>query len=119
MFSNSSTLAEGYLSQAHIDIAKGDFDTAKLMAEAAIEVNPRYFEAFNTLGICFIKGGDCIRALACFDISLQIQPNQPEANSNKAVALEILGEALGLKPIDPAYMPLGCAIFVEEDNKND
>jgi len=125
MFLNTTTLADWYLLQAHSAFAKGDYGAAKSMAEAAIKLNPRYFEAYNTLGICFGIENDCVGAIACFDASLNIEPNQTEANLNRVTALEILGEQLNLKPLDLKSMSAfgnettGCAIFVREDGNND
>lgn len=122
MFSNASQ-AERYLSQAHDALIRKDYGFAKMMAEAAVKMNPEFFEAHNTLGTCFIIAGDPLRALACFDASLKIQPNQKEAHFNRVTALEILGQRLNLKPLDLEALPefgkgtTGLAIFVKEEVK--
>ena len=125
MFLNTTKLAEQYLLQAHSDIVKGDFIGAKAKAKTAIKLNPRYFEAHNTLGACLSMDKDLVGALACFDTSLKIQPNQIEAKLNRVTVLEMLGERLNLKPVDLKSMSafgnetMGCAIFVKKDNNND
>lgn len=125
MFLNTTKLADQYLLQAHSDIVKGDFVGAKANAKTAIKLNPRYFEAHNTLGACLGMDKDFVGALACFDTSLKIQPNQIEAKLNRVTVLEMLGGLLNLKPLDPKSMSafgnetMGCAIFVKEDDKND
>lgn len=94
------------------------------MTEVTIKLDTRYFEAHNTLGICLSMDKDFVGALACFDAALKIQPNQIEANFNRVTALEMLGERLNLKPLDPKSMSafgnetMGCAIFVREDSNN-
>ena len=124
MFLNTTKLAEQYLLQAHSDIVKGDFVGAKAKAKTAIKLNPRYFEAHNTLGACLSMDKDLVGALACFDTSLKIQPNQIEAKLNRVTALEMLGERLNLKPLDLKSMAafgnetMGCAIFVREDSND-
>lgn len=125
MFLNTTKLADQYLSQTYSDIIKGDFVGAKANAEFAIKLDTSYFEAHNTLGICLSMDKDLVGALACFDTSLKIQPNQIEAKLNRVTALEMLGERLNLKPLDPKSMSafgnetMGCAIFVKKDNNND
>ncbi len=125
MVFDTSTLARRYLSQAHNALLEGDYGAAKSMAEAAIKLNPGFFQAHNTLGICFSIDKDFVKALACFDASLAIQPNQTEANINRVSVLEILGEQLNLKPLDLKSMPyfgnetMGLAIFVREEENND
>jgi tetratricopeptide (TPR) repeat protein len=125
MFDDNSPSANRYLSQAHDALLQGDFALAKTMAEDALKLNPRSYQAHNALGICFGVLSDYIGALACFDASLNIQPNQTEANINRVATLEMLGKQLNLKPLDPESMSafgdetMGCAIFVRGDDNND
>ena len=91
MFLNTSKLADWYLSQAHSALAKGDFVEAKANAKAAIKLDPRYFKAYNTLGICFGYANDFVSAIACFDKSIELKPNQTEAQINRITALIMQG----------------------------
>ena len=90
MFLNTTKLADWYLSQAHSALAKGNFITAKAMAEAAIKLDPS-FEAYNTLGVCFGSANDFKSAIACFDKSIELKPNQTEAQINRITALIMQG----------------------------
>ena len=83
-------LADQYLSQAHSALAKGNFITAKSMAEAAIRLDPS-FEAYNTLGLCFSSVDDFKRAIACFDKSIEIKPDQTDAQFYRTAALTMQG----------------------------
>ena len=91
-------LADQYLSQAHSALAKGNFITAKAMAEAAIKLDPS-FEAYNTLGVCFGSANDFKSAIACFDKSLEMKPDQTEAKVNRSTALIMQGKMARLYEI--------------------
>jgi len=104
MFLNTTKLAEQYLLQAHSDIVKGDFVGAKAKAKTAIKLNPRYFEAHNTLGACLSMDKDFVGALACFDASLKIQPNQIEANFNRVTALIMQGNSARLEELEKGHI---------------
>jgi tetratricopeptide (TPR) repeat protein len=91
-------LADQYLSQAHSALAKGNFITAKAMVEAAIKLDPS-FEAYNTLGVCFGSANDFKSAIACFDKSLEMKPDQTEAKVNRSTALIMQGKMARLYEI--------------------
>ena len=101
MFLHTAILTEWYLSQAHSVLDKGNFITAKSMAEAAIRLDPS-FEAYNTLGLCFSSVDDFKRAIACFDKSIEMKPDQTEAQINRITALIMQGERARLNELgDP------------------
>ena len=96
-------LADQYLSQAHSALAKGNFITAKAMAEAAIKLDPS-FEAYNTLGVCFGSANDFKSAIACFDKSLEMKPDQTEAKVNRSTALIMQGKMARLYEIAEGHV---------------
>jgi len=98
MFLNTSKLADQYLAQAHSALAEGNFITAKAMVEAAIKLDPS-FEAYNTLGVCFGSANDFKSAIACFDKSLEMKPDQTEAKVNRSTALIMQGKMARLYEI--------------------
>ena len=96
-------LADQYLSQAHSALAKGNFITAKAMVEAAIKLDPS-FEAYNTLGVCFGSANDFKSAIACFDKSLEMKPDQTEAKVNRSTALIMQGKMARLYEIAEGHV---------------
>ncbi len=103
MFDDNSSLANRHLSQAHSALAKGDFITAKSMAEAAIKLDPS-FEAYNTLGVCFGSANDFKSAIACFDKSLEVKPDQTEAKVNRITALIMQGNSARLEELEKGHI---------------
>jgi len=104
MFDDNSSLANRHLSQAHIALAKGDFITAKAMAESALKLNPKSFEAYNTLGVCFGSANDFKSAIACFDKSLEVKPDQTEAKVNRITALIMQGNSARLEELEKGHI---------------
>ena len=90
MLLHTAILTDWYLSQAHSVLDKGNFITAKSMAEAALRLDPS-FEAYNTLGLCFSSVDDFKRAIACFDKSIEIKPDQTDAQFYRTAALTMQG----------------------------
>lgn len=103
MFLNTSKLADQYLAQAHSALAKGDFSTAKAMAEDAINLDPS-FEAYNTLGVCFGSANDFKSAIACFDKSLEVKPDQTEAKANRITALIMQGNSARIEELEKGHI---------------
>ena len=103
MFLNTTKLADWYLSQAHSALAKGNFITAKAMVEAAIKLDPS-FEAYNTLGVCFGSANDFKSAIACFDKSLAVKPDQTEAKVNRITALIMQGNRARLDELEKGHI---------------
>lgn len=52
----------------------GDLDSAKFFYKKAIQVEPRFFEAYHNLGICFDREGDKTSALKSFSKALKYNP---------------------------------------------
>lgn len=87
--------------EAHYNLGNA-FAAAPIPAEAAacyrraLQVSPGYTDAFVNLGVAQINLGDCDGAIAALDHALAFDPELPEANWNKALALLLsgrLGEA--------------------------
>ena len=58
----------------------------------ALEIAPRYVEAYNNRGIVRHTLGDYAGALADFDQALEIDPHHAEALNNRGAARQALGE---------------------------
>jgi tetratricopeptide (TPR) repeat protein len=52
----------------------GDIDSAKFFYIKAIQVEPRFFEAYHNLGICYDREGDKTAALKSFGKALKYSP---------------------------------------------
>jgi tetratricopeptide (TPR) repeat protein len=68
-------------------------DEAEPLCRAAIDLNPNFYEGYNTLGILQIKRGQAARAEQSFKKVLEIAPGFTLANANLSVA-----ESLQKKP---------------------
>ncbi|MEA2337783.1 MAG: arylsulfatase, partial [Thermoanaerobaculia bacterium] len=58
----------------------------------AIELAPRYADPLNGLGALLVAGGRGREAIAYFDSALQIAPDYYEAQLNRAIALQTIGD---------------------------
>jgi choline-sulfatase len=61
----------------------------------AIELGPSYADPLNGLGALDIDRNRYADAIACFDRALRIAPSYSEARLNRAVALQLSGDARG------------------------
>jgi len=59
----------------------------------SIEVAPRYADPLNGLGALLVAGGHAREAIAYFDDALRIAPHFYEAQLNRAIALQVAGDA--------------------------
>jgi tetratricopeptide (TPR) repeat protein len=78
------------------------FDAAYAWARQAIMQDPKFLDAYNTLGVIYRRHGNLAQAERVFDYVLEREPANIEAMSNLAVALHENGriaeaEALSLK----------------------
>jgi Flp pilus assembly protein TadD len=78
------------------------FDAAYAWARQAIMQDPKFLDAYNTLGVIYRRHGNLAQAERVFDYVLEREPANIEAMSNLAVALREHGriaeaEALSLK----------------------
>jgi len=68
-----------------------DAAEALVSFKRALELNPRFVEAHNNLGLLLQDRGDTLRALDEFDQALFLRPDYAEAHNNRGFALESLG----------------------------
>ncbi|MBM3789263.1 MAG: hypothetical protein FJW35_02815 [Acidobacteria bacterium] len=68
-----------------------DFRRAALDYDRAIELNPRFFDAINNLGVCCFELGLTDRTREMFVRTLRIDPDHSGARRN----LSILGAVTG------------------------
>ncbi len=67
--------------------AKGQYDRAIALFSKALEINPRYAEAYNNRGIAYAKGkGQYDKAISDYDKAIEINPRYAEAYNNRAIA---------------------------------
>jgi len=59
----------------------------------AIEVAPRYADPLNGAGALLVAGGQAREAIPYFDAALQLSPDFYEAQLNRAIALQVAGDA--------------------------
>ena len=59
----------------------------------AIEIAPRYADPLNGVGALLVAGGQAREAIPYFDSALQIAPDFYEAQLNRAIALQVAGDA--------------------------
>lgn len=76
----SKDTSDYYSSQAYFQLGHmkqfrfGDIDSAKYFYLEAIKVQPRYYEAYHNLGICYDREGDKTNALRSFSKALKYNP---------------------------------------------
>jgi Flp pilus assembly protein TadD len=78
--------AKKELASGKADSAKKKFGKALKKFEHAVELDPKYYQAWNMVGFCSRKSGDLKRAFDAYMKCLAIEPEYAEAH-------EYLGEA--------------------------
>jgi tetratricopeptide (TPR) repeat protein len=78
--------------QAQEKAMAGDHITAVNYLKKAIEVNPRYTEAYTLLGNCQDCLGQNEEAIASYNKALQIDPGHADAWFNKGMVLKKTGQ---------------------------
>jgi Flp pilus assembly protein TadD len=71
----------------------GRLDEAIKLFTKAVELDPSYAEAYNSLGYAYHKKGDLERAAECFKKALEIDPNYAQARRNLDFVTTQLNEA--------------------------
>lgn len=94
-------------------LAQGQVNDAYWWARAAIEQDPRFLTAYNTLGVIYRRHGNLQEAERVLDLVLELEPGNTLAMSNLSLVLNDLGRvaestALTLKleqlqPYPPFY----------------
>ncbi|MCK5706856.1 MAG: tetratricopeptide repeat protein [Candidatus Aureabacteria bacterium] len=72
--------------------ANGNFDAAILDLEKAIEINPKFAEAYNNRGIAYYNKGNTDEAISSFNKSIEIDPRNVDAYSNRGIAYDGKGK---------------------------
>ncbi len=73
--------------------AKGQYDRAIALFSKALEINPRYAEAYNNRGIAYAKGkGQYEKALSDFLKAIEINPVNADIYDNRGITYERLGD---------------------------
>jgi Flp pilus assembly protein TadD len=82
------------LCDAAIDFAKkGHYDRAIALFSKALEINPRYAEAYNNRGIVYAKGkGQNDKAISDFIKAIEINPELADFYDNRGITYERLGD---------------------------
>ncbi|MBU7016027.1 MAG: tetratricopeptide repeat protein [Theionarchaea archaeon] len=84
--------AENYFSIALTAEETGDYTKAIENYSKALELNPKYEDAWNNKGIALDDLGDYREAIRCYDKALELNPNHEKAWNNKGIALHKLGK---------------------------
>ena len=64
----------------------GQYDQAIVYFNKAIEINPRYAEAYNSRGYVFRKRGQYEKAISDCNKAIEINPRYAEAYNNRGLA---------------------------------
>ncbi len=80
------------LMQAGVDAARtGELDVAAAAFRKAVEVDPTYAKAWDSLGVVLVRAGDEARGVEAFRRALRAVPGHPETHRNLAVVLDRQG----------------------------
>ncbi len=107
-------------------LADGRLDDAYAWAAASVRKDPRFADAFNTLGVVYLRHGDRAEAVRVFERVLAADPRDTRALANLATAYEQLGRGddaraartrlAVLEPYPPFYFfELGMAAAQRDD----
>jgi hypothetical protein len=69
----------------------GRMDEATTAFRKATDLDPTHAEAWNSLGVVFVRAGDTGKGIECFRRALRAVPDHSEAHRNLAVALDRQG----------------------------
>ena len=72
--------------------AEGKFTEAEHILKEVVELNPRYADVHNKLGIISNLNGDMKKAAEHFEKAVEINPRYTEASLNLAVTYNDMGE---------------------------
>jgi Flp pilus assembly protein TadD len=123
------TIASMYMNnRAAETLAKGQVNAAYWWARAAIEQDPRFLSAYNTLGVIYRRHGYLQEAEQVLKLVLELEPGNTQVMSNLALVLNDQGRAVEsaaltrkleqLEPYPPFYFfELGLAAMRNGDFK--
>ena len=77
--------------------AAKNYDEAIAQYRAALEIEPDFAEAHNSLGVALARMGRINEAIAEFQEALRLRPAYPDAQKNLAKAQAMAGQRAGQK----------------------
>ena len=89
---SEQTIAAMYMNNRAAELlAQGDVDDAYWWARAAIEQDPKFLGAYNTLGVVYRRHGNLKEAEHALNLVLELEPGNIEVMSNLALVLNDQG----------------------------
>jgi tetratricopeptide (TPR) repeat protein len=85
-------LAYGRRGHAYVDT--GDLDRAMADFEAAIRLDPKYFDGYNGRGRVYQARRDGVRALGEYEVAIRLDPNNPWPRNNRGNAYLSQGDTV-------------------------
>ena len=89
--SQETVLAMYMNNRAAEAMVKGHLDDAYWRIRQAVQIDPQFRSAYNTLGVIYLRHGDAAHAEQVLHHVLQADPNNPRILANYADALQQLG----------------------------
>lgn len=83
---NMYAVMHNYIATMHIE--SGEFDKALAEISKAVELDSKFPEAFNNMGIIYSNLNDIVSAVKSYDKALSLHPNFTLAYINKGIALQ-------------------------------
>lgn len=71
---------------------KKEIDKARELFQRAVEIYPKAFNGYNSLGYAYIEKGDFSSAIHCFQLAIQHFPEKYEGHYDLAAAYEKSGQ---------------------------
>lgn len=110
-FGSASRLAEALDARCWAYNTKMQFDRALSDCKAAIALRPKYFYAYNNLGVAYLGVKDYDRALAVLNKAIELRSNFSWSHINRAKAYVELGK------IDDAAKDYEAAVILDPTNQ--
>jgi tetratricopeptide (TPR) repeat protein len=101
--------AEAYLSSGNNNYNQGDFSSAIIEYDQAIQRNPNYVDAYFNRGLAYYNKGDLDRAIGDWDKAIQLNPDNAKAFYNRGLAYYSKGD------LDRAINDYDQAILIKPD----
>jgi Tfp pilus assembly protein PilF len=89
--SQETVLAMYMNNRAAEAMVRGQLDDAYWRARAAVQLDPQFLSAYNTLGVIYLRHGDAAHAQQVLHDALAASPDNPRLLANYAEALRGLG----------------------------
>jgi len=93
------SLVEGHIAVGRCLVEMGDFSLAIDLYNRALQIQPRFAEAYALLGCAHLRLGRLKESVDCFEVAISLKPNLVEASANCAIALQRLGDVDAAKQI--------------------